>query len=258
MEGALHQADPGAPALGSDSKPRLEPAGCGFGMAALRAQVWPLTPPRGILLDAGNTLVGLDLDLLGRQAGAAPALVRQAELRARLELDRHLGSSLDSTESRSALTLYLSLIWRELGRSGGWEALVEERHRLWTQADPEASLVLADLAQRGFQLGVISNSDGTIEALLGELGLDRHLEVIVDSGCVGVEKPDPAIFDVGLARLGLPAGEVMYVGDLYHVDVIGAAAAGLQPVLMDPTGLRPPLGIPCIRSLSGLLELVSG
>jgi HAD superfamily hydrolase (TIGR01549 family) len=213
--------------------------------------------PRGILFDAGNTLVQLDHDLLGQRAGVVPDRVRAAELRARIELDAHLGRGGGSTESRGFLTRYLSLIWQELGQTRGWEPLVAERHRLWTRADPEAAPVLTALARDArLQLGVVSNSDGTLAELLGRLELDRHLRVIIDSGCVGMEKPDPAIFELALDRLGLPAAAVWYVGDLYHVDVVGAARAGLQPILLDPAGLRPSLEVPCIRSLAALLELV--
>jgi len=53
---------------------------------------------------------------------------------------------------------------------------------------------------------------------------------------VGVEKPDPRIFGLALARAGLAPGEAAYVGDLYSVDVRGARAAGMGAVLLDPGG----------------------
>ena len=51
---------------------------------------------------------------------------------------------------------------------------------------------------------------------------------------VGVEKPDPRIFHLALERAGVAAAEAVYVGDLYSVDVVGARAAGLSAILMDP------------------------
>ena len=51
---------------------------------------------------------------------------------------------------------------------------------------------------------------------------------------MGVEKPDPRIFRIALERAGVAATEAVYVGDLYSIDVVGARAAGLSAILMDP------------------------
>jgi putative hydrolase of the HAD superfamily len=58
----------------------------------------------------------------------------------------------------------------------------------------------------------------------------------VDSGAVGIEKPDPRIFAMALALADVAPDEALYVGDLYPVDVVGARRAGLEPVLLDPLG----------------------
>jgi putative hydrolase of the HAD superfamily len=67
-------------------------------------------------------------------------------------------------------------------------------------------------------------------------GLAALVDFVIDSSEVGVEKPDPRIFALGLARGGVAASEAAYVGDLYSVDVLGARAAGLAAVLIDPRG----------------------
>src|SRR5439155_821366 len=59
---------------------------------------------------------------------------------------------------------------------------------------------------------------------------------VVDSGEVGVEKPNPRIFELALARAGVAAAEAAYIGDFYSIDVKGATAAGLRAVLLDPGG----------------------
>ena len=51
---------------------------------------------------------------------------------------------------------------------------------------------------------------------------------------VGIAKPDPRIFQLGLDAAGTTPGETVYVGDSYFVDVVGARAAGLGAVLFDP------------------------
>ena len=70
--------------------------------------------------------------------------------------------------------------------------------------------------------------------ILQGLGLGRHLDFVIDSSQVGVEKPDPRIFRIALERAGMAATDAVYVGDLYSVDVLGARAAGLNAILMDP------------------------
>jgi putative hydrolase of the HAD superfamily len=62
--------------------------------------------------------------------------------------------------------------------------------------------------------------------------------VIVDSSVVGVEKPDPRIFTIALERLAEEPERAAYVGDFPDVDVVGARAAGLVAILLDPFGLE--------------------
>jgi putative hydrolase of the HAD superfamily len=73
-----------------------------------------------------------------------------------------------------------------------------------------------------------------VEQLLAGAGFAPHLAFVVDSGVVGIEKPDPRIFDLALGLAGVGAAETLYVGDLYPVDVVGARRAGIEPVLLDP------------------------
>jgi putative hydrolase of the HAD superfamily len=51
-------------------------------------------------------------------------------------------------------------------------------------------------------------------------------------------KPDPRIFQLALDALGMHADEVLYVGDMPGIDVVGARAAGIRPVIMDPFQLH--------------------
>ena len=83
---------------------------------------------------------------------------------------------------------------------------------------------------------MVSNSNGSVEGLLDRLGLGASLAFVIDSAVVGVEKPDPRIFRLALARAGVEPGQAVYVGDLYSVDVIGARAAGIEGILLDPRG----------------------
>jgi FMN phosphatase YigB (HAD superfamily) len=116
---------------------------------------------------------------------------------------------------------------------------------LWVDEVPDARRGLEALAGTGVRLGIVSNADGLMGQRLAALeicqvgpGLGVPLECVVDSGDVGVMKPDRRIFDAALALLDLAAEDVWYVGDMPAIDVVGARRAGLHAVLMDPLGLH--------------------
>ena len=90
------------------------------------------------------------------------------------------------------------------------------------------------IKEQGLVVGVVSNADGRVESYLKGAGLWELFDFVLDSHLVGVEKPDPRIFEMALAKARVAARESLYVGDLYQVDVVGARSAGLFPVLMDP------------------------
>jgi putative hydrolase of the HAD superfamily len=108
---------------------------------------------------------------------------------------------------------------------------------------PGAAEVLAELSTRGYRLAVVSNAHGTIEAQLAAHEIcstngDRgaRVEVIVDSIVVGVDKPDPEIFQLALGALGVRASRAVYVGDSDYFDVHGATRAGLHTLHVDRLG----------------------
>jgi putative hydrolase of the HAD superfamily len=114
-------------------------------------------------------------------------------------------------------------------------ALHRQRH-LWSGVDPDTGPALDRLLQAGYRLAVVSNSDGRAEEALVAAGLRHRFELVVDSQLVGVEKPDPRIFQMALEMMRLTPADALYVGDLYEVDVVGARGAGLDVILLDPLG----------------------
>jgi HAD superfamily hydrolase (TIGR01549 family) len=107
------------------------------------------------------------------------------------------------------------------------------------------------LGQR-YPLGVISNADGKIAAILERCGIADCFATITDSGLVGHEKPHPAIFERALHSIGSPAGQSLYVGDIYSVDYLGATRAGMQAILFDVAGTYRETGLPRVESLEEL------
>lgn len=84
------------------------------------------------------------------------------------------------------------------------------------------------LAARGLRLGVLSNFDQRLRRVLAGLGLAERFELITLPADAGAAKPERAIFDACLARLGLAARQVLYVGDHASLDVAAARAVGWQ------------------------------
>ncbi len=129
-----------------------------------------------------------------------------------------------------------------------------ERH-VWCGADPEAARVIDEIRRQGLLVAVVSNTeDGRVRDALEAAGLAERFDVIIDSHLVGFRKPDPAIFRHALERLGVEAGEAVFVGDSYAHDALAARAAGMRAVLLDPLDLHPEAVCARIRSLADLLR----
>ncbi|MDD5083235.1 MAG: HAD family hydrolase [Dehalococcoidales bacterium] len=114
---------------------------------------------------------------------------------------------------------------------------------------------LTDLAGRSLPLGLISNVERDISPLLTELGLATLLPIVVTSQDAGYSKPQPEIFHAALRQVGVTAATAMYVGDQYHIDIVGAVRAGMKGVLLDRDGDFPDVtDCPRIRSLTQVKE----
>lgn len=81
-----------------------------------------------------------------------------------------------------------------------------------------------------YPLAVVSNFYGNLPVVLADYGLSRFFGFVVESAVVGVRKPDPQIFTLAVERLGIPASEVLVVGDSFSKDIVPARQAGCQTV----------------------------
>ncbi|MFQ6089021.1 MAG: HAD-IA family hydrolase, partial [Candidatus Methanofastidiosia archaeon] len=84
-----------------------------------------------------------------------------------------------------------------------------------------------------FNLGVISNSNGTVEKILENLGLKIYFSVVIDSEVVGFDKPSPKIFEIAVKRIGARFESSIHVGDSYKEDYLGAKNVGMKAILLD-------------------------
>lgn len=139
-----------------------------------------------------------------------------------------------------------------------------QRTGLWGQRLPWAAEGLAAIAATGVPIVIVSNADGTVAELLAATGLVQvgagpgtEVAAIIDSGAVGVAKPDPRIFEIALDAAGTTASRAIHVGDAYQYDVRGARAAGVRPVLLDPLGIRDDADCERVASLVEVADLLS-
>ncbi|HET7463014.1 MAG TPA: HAD-IA family hydrolase [Longimicrobium sp.] len=200
---------------------------------------------KAVIFDVGNTLLWLDAPFLLqvlRENGieTTDAALLEAQYGAKLLMDELVRSG-NPGDDASRGRIFFGEVFRRLGLPADSFPPVARRlfarhaeRNLWCTLQEGTDEVLEELKRRGYRLGVISNADGTVEGLLETLGLRRHFEFVIDSGAVGVEKPDPRIFRMALERMGVEPHEAAYVGDLYEIDVVGARAAGMRAWLIDP------------------------
>ena len=201
-------------------------------------------PLRAVLFDAGNTLLFLDYARLAEGVGSALGIPLTAD-----RLTQHVSAATQAMERASGTdrvraTAYLETLFRLGGvaeeRLGELHECLSRMHRerhLWSGIAEQSAEALSRLQDAGVRLAVVSNSDGRVEEALSAAGLLRYFDVVIDSALVGVEKPDPRIFQAALNALGVLPEEALYVGDLYEVDIVGARAVGMEAVLLgQPNG----------------------
>jgi len=224
-------------------------------------------PIQTVFLDAGGVLVNPNWSRVSRAlmehgvSVRAPSLA-EAEPRAKKRLDT---GAIQSTPEPRRGWVYFELVLTEAGipLSDATAAALAELHtyhqqfNLWESVPDEVLPSLASLRARGFRLVVVSNANGTLHHAFERLGLTPALDAIFDSHDEGVEKPDPRLFQLALERTGAEARTTVHVGDFYHVDVVGARAAGITPVLLDAADLYPDCDCLRVRSLTGLVEALS-
>ena len=217
-----------------------------------------------LFFDAGNTLVFPNFRLISEKLASrgpkvSPEDLERGEQKARYQLDDP--ELIRTSNDHSRWTLYFETIFRFCGVHDGAivkDVLAELQaiHRvsnLWEIVPPDVPAALEGLKPR-FRLSVISNANGTVREKLRRVGLLGYFDTVLDSHEEGIEKPDPRIFRAALERTGARPEHSLYVGDMYHIDVAGARAAGMEVFLLDPGELH---GDKPVRRIPGLGALAS-
>jgi putative hydrolase of the HAD superfamily len=193
-----------------------------------------------VTFDAGMTLVELDLDFLARRLAQRGMVVAPAALRAAAPIAwQHYDERVDSGGVHGRL-------WHDLigeiitGAGAPRDATRSAVEWLWEQQTaqnlfrapiPDMVALARRLRADGVRTAVVSNSEGRLAELLAEIGIADAFEHVVDSGRLGIEKPDPRIFAHALELLGVTGDTpAVHVGDSWSADVGGALAAGWRAI----------------------------
>jgi HAD superfamily hydrolase (TIGR01549 family) len=219
-----------------------------------------------LLFDFGGTLAFLDFEVLAtefsRPGRALDALkLEHAEYAGRAAIDHHLMSE-KSRDPNAAYEDFFQAWMKAAGIPQQEFADISARFRvlhaeacMWRIVRPGTHEALERLRSAGFKLGIVSNADGRVAADAERLGLAKFFDVIIDSQVVGVEKPNPKIFQLALDALEVPPAEAMYAGDIYAIDMLGARAAGIAGKLIDQHAMYHWIEHPKIRHV-GELHLI--
>jgi putative hydrolase of the HAD superfamily len=220
-----------------------------------------------VFLDAGGVLVfpnwvRISQTLARHGVHVTDGALAEAEPRAKKRLDT--GQTIQATNDQQRGWTYFNLVLAEAGieLSDATAAALAELHayhqtsNLWETVPADVRPALAALRERGFRLVVVSNANGTLHRAFARLGLTSSVDALFDSCDEGVEKPDPRFFHIALDRTSSRPESTVHVGDLYHVDVVGARAAGIGAILIDAAGLYEGCDCPRVRTLNGLVDLL--
>jgi HAD superfamily hydrolase (TIGR01549 family) len=229
-----------------------------------------------VVFDAGGTLVRLDFEWMAATATqigfrTTAAELRRAEVAGRRRYDasapprpgvvvdgvpQPLGGRGDVRAYFGGMLLATGMPHHLVGVTLVWYLARERTSGLWARQNEGARETLDAVAAMGLRRCVVSNSDGRAAQHLRNAGVLDGLEFVVDSFEQGIEKPDPGIFRVALDRLGVDARRALYVGDIRSVDEVGARAAGMPFVLIDPAGDYGDPGGHAIRAIGELPDWI--
>lgn len=138
------------------------------------------------------------------------------------------------------------------------EAVLNDVYSLAKKTTEQSAKVLRTLAEN-HPIVLVSNFYGNIKTVLKEFSFDGIFSNIIESAVVGIRKPDPRIFELGVEHLALPAEDVTVVGDSYTKDILPAHSIGCHTVWIKGEGWTPenienPVSDEIISNLTELIK----
>ena len=209
-----------------------------------------------IVFDVGGTLLQLNYDALARlyvmtgaTLGVALDFVQARAVIQALENEmprrqQNRQVSLECDNGVGFWNEFYTDSFRRLGVKGDVSCAVTEICERFQHGEFEALFddvipTLAVLRARGKRLGILSNFSPNLENILRQVGVHHYFSFFVVSGIVGVEKPDPRIFDLTACAGNCPREEIVYIGDSVFHDMEGARNAGIAGILVDRHNQHP-------------------
>lgn len=220
-----------------------------------------------ILLDAGGVLLLPDVEVIASALEGAGITIdadQERMFRAHYAGMRAIDDAPADDDGRAYVLAMLAALGvpneqREAAAQAIGAAWSQPASEVWRAVPPGTLEGLGALEATGVELAIVSNSDGTVEESLRQLGLCQVGEgggvgmcIVVDSFVVEVEKPKPEIFSHALSAAGSAPERTLHVGDGVRYDVEGARAAGIAPMHFDPFSLCTATDHPHVASLGDL------
>ncbi len=219
---------------------------------------------KGGLLDAGGTLFRVKAsraERIGRflrEAGfdPDPEALERATVEADLKFSWPEPDVRSRDEEREVWLAYCRQVLAALRLPTGpglVRRLAEAADYLnYLEIFPDTVPALESWRRQGLKLGIISNATPSFREAIDRVGLTPYFDTVIISAEVGLAKPDPAIFRLGLARLNLEAGETFFIDDLSK-NVQAARDVGLHGLLIVRSAeVDLPEGLPVVRRLTDL------
>jgi HAD superfamily hydrolase (TIGR01549 family) len=195
----------------------------------------PIEPP-AITFDAGQTVIDLDLAFLARRLAERGVAVERAALAAAAPAAwQHYDALIDPAgghpwrEFMRVLLTGAGIPADRIAALVDWLWDEQPRANLWRAEVPGMVALARELSASGVPVAVLSNSEGRLAELLAEIGIADAFSAVVDSGRIGIEKPDRRIFDHTLAALGVTQPGI-HIGDSWPADIQGALGAGWRAI----------------------------
>lgn len=138
-----------------------------------------------------------------------------------------------------------------------WTTYTDVQKRVF-RTYPDALPALERARAAGHDLWAVTDADPyMVNDILPLTGVDRLLSGTVTAAEVGFSKPNPRLFQEGLARAGVKPLQAVFVGDSFERDILGAQAAGIPGILLDRHRARTVREVPVISSLTDLPRALS-
>ena len=229
---------------------------------------WATTPERRyhtIIFDVGGTLAGFEdntpFDQFLAIAKPPHRFTCGADLRLRMiqTLSRRRHEAVGLGLNDEAINNWWHSIFDELfphnakAAHSMWELF---KRNYFDSLFPDTLPTLQRFKALGVPMGIISNYGTHLLDLLPKLKIFDFFDFIIVSAIVGTVKPDPKIFEIGIEEAGVPADQILYIGDNFVDDIQGANRVGINAVLINRPGREPEQAPHMIDSLQEIERIV--